>query len=98
MSDPAARVKPAAGPGSADGFERLSADVDFLGTCLGEVLREQEGQRLFELVERVRGLTKAIRSGGEDARASQRRELADVLQGLDTGTAEKLVRAFTVYF
>ncbi len=98
MSDPAARVQPAAGTQAADGFERLRADVDFLATCLGEVLREQEGERLFELVERVRGLTKSIRAGQEDAKAAERNELAEVLRGLDTGTAEKLVRAFTVYF
>ncbi len=98
MTDPAARVKPASGSEAEGGFERLSADVDFLGTCLGDVLREQEGARLFELVERVRGLTKAIRAGDEESRRRERAELAEVLQGLDTATAEKLVRAFTVYF
>ncbi len=97
MSDPAPRVRPAGRGGDEGGFERLSADVDFLGTCLGDVLREQEGERLFELVEKVRGLTKAIRAG-HDGAADERAELASLLEDLDTSRAEKLVRAFTVYF
>ncbi len=96
--DPAERVRPA-GPGEApEGFERLRADVDFLGTCLGDVLREQEGEHLFALVERVRGLTKAIRAARGADTSAQRDELHGLLRGLETATAEKLLRAFTVYF
>ncbi len=97
-ADPAERVRPA-GPGEApEGFERLRADVDFLATCLGDVLREQEGDHLFELVERVRGLTKAIRAARGADTSAQRAELHELLRGLETTTAEKLLRAFTVYF
>ena len=77
-----------------DGFTRLKADVDLLASALGQVIREQEGDWLFDLVERVRHLTKSIRAGA----ASQRAELAELLQSLDLATAEKLLRAFTVYF
>jgi len=95
---PAERVRPAA-PGEApEGFERLRADVDFLATCLGDVLREQEGDHLFALVERVRGLTKAIRAARGADTSALRAELHALLRGLETATAEKLVRAFTVYF
>ncbi|HEX7041160.1 MAG TPA: phosphoenolpyruvate carboxylase [Trueperaceae bacterium] len=98
LPDPAERVRPAA-PGEApEGFERLRADVDFLGTCLGDVLREQEGEGLFALVERVRGLTKAIRAARGADTSAQRAELHELLRGLETSTAEKLLRAFTVYF
>ncbi len=76
------------------GFDRLKADVDFLASALGKVIREQEGDWLFELVERVRHLTKAIRGGVTE----QREELAALLHGLDLATAERLLRAFTVYF
>ncbi len=76
-------------------FKLLSGDVDFLASALGRVLRELEGKRVFTLVERVRHLTKRLRAG-EDADASS--ELDELLAGLDTETAEKLVRAFTVYF
>ncbi|HZJ08755.1 MAG TPA: phosphoenolpyruvate carboxylase, partial [Trueperaceae bacterium] len=79
-------------------FEQLKTDVDFLGTALGDVLREIEGERLFDLVERVRGLTKAIRSSAGDDVNAQRRELDELLSGLELSEAEKLLRAFTVYF
>src|SRR5690606_40578191 len=45
--DPAERVRPAAAGEPPEGFERLRADGDFLATCLGDVLREQEGDRLL---------------------------------------------------
>jgi len=96
--DPAERVRPAAAGEPPEGFERLRADVDFLATCLGDVLREQEGDHLFELVERVRHLTKAIRGSSPGDADAQRAELQALLAGLETHTAEKLVRAFTVYF
>ena len=82
-----------------DSFGRLRADVDFLGTALGDVVRELEGPELFDLVERVRGLSKAIR--GDDTPGSagrMRTELAGLLAGLELEQAEKLLRAFTVYF
>src|SRR5690606_23290672 len=81
---PAERVRPAA-PGEApEGFERLRADVDFLATCLGDVLREQEGDHLFALVERVRGLTKAIRAARGADTSALRAELHALLRGLET--------------
>ncbi len=80
--------------GEAASFKLLSSDVDFLATALGDVLRELEGERLFQLVERVRHLTKRLRAGDAGVAA----ELDGVLGSLDTATAERLVRAFTVYF
>ncbi len=77
-------------------FSQLSADVDFLGRALGTVLQELEGADFFELVERVRGLTKALRAAPGDR--VLRRELAEILSALEMGRAERLVRAFTVYF
>src|SRR5690606_6219836 len=58
-----------------------------------------EGAELFELVERVRALSKSIR--GDDTPGSGQRmrtELAELLARLDLEQAEKLLRAFTVYF
>ncbi|NLG07679.1 MAG: phosphoenolpyruvate carboxylase [Deinococcales bacterium] len=77
-------------------FELLSADVDFLATALGDVLRELEGEPFFELVERVRRLTKRLREVPGDAAAE--RELSGLLRAASTEDAERLVRAFTVYF
>ncbi len=77
-----------------DAFAQLRADVGFLGSALGSVLRELEGERLFDLVEAVRADTKRRRSGDEEAADDLRERIA----GLDLPTAERLLRAFTVYF
>ncbi len=78
-----------------DAFEQLSADVDFLATALGTVIQEIEGERVFRLVEEVRLLTKALRAAPDDDKKTQ---LLNLLSGLNLDMAEKLLRAFTVYF
>ncbi|MEX2501615.1 MAG: phosphoenolpyruvate carboxylase [Trueperaceae bacterium] len=80
----------------SEAFGRLSADVDFLGTALGTVLRELEGDRTFDLVEEVRATTKRMRS--EDPDGPSRERLVQLLAGLDLDAAEQLLRAFTIYF
>ena len=77
-------------------FAALRADVDFLGRSLGDVLRELEGDGFFNLVERVRALTKDIRANPEHK--DKREELSEVLENLPTEEAERLLRAFAVYF
>ena len=37
----------------------LREDVRYLGNLLGRVIKEQEGQKFFQLVEKVRKLSKA---------------------------------------
>jgi phosphoenolpyruvate carboxylase len=86
---------PASEPTSDGAFAQLRADVDFLASALGRVMAELEGQGFFELVERVRALTKGQRKGPDAARAE---ELRALLSGLTLETAERLLRAFTVYF
>jgi len=81
-------------PDQEDAFEQLRADVGFLGSALGTVLRELEGDRLFDLVETVRAGTKARRAGDVTAGEELRSRVAE----LDLPTAERLLRAFTVYF
>ncbi|MEJ2666950.1 MAG: phosphoenolpyruvate carboxylase [Deinococcales bacterium] len=73
---------------------QLSADVKFLGGALGTVLRELEGERLYALVERVRSDTKRRRAGEPGAAV----ELQALIASQDLATAERLLRAFTVYF
>jgi len=65
----------------------LRADIRRLGNLLGETLVRQEGRELLDLVEQVRAL---VRSDGA--------AVADLLSGVDVGTAIRLVRAFSAYF
>jgi len=53
---------------------RLRDDVRLLGGLLGETLISQEGRELYDLVERIRAVTKTARADGSQA--------ADTLSGL----------------
>ena len=74
--------------------EGLRRDVGLLGDLVGQVIREQGGDTLFELVESARHA--AIRrretsSGGTE-------ELASILEHMSAAKAGELVRAFSIYF
>ena len=72
----------------------LRADVKQLGEMIGELLREQGGESLFELVESARQF--AIRRREGDASVGS--ALHDALAGLDASTADDIARAFSTYF
>ena len=74
--------------------DRLSDQIHQLGDLLGETLIEQEGQPLFDLVEEVRGLAKAHRSG--DAESGVR--LLERIEALPLPEARGIVQAFSSYF
>jgi phosphoenolpyruvate carboxylase len=74
-----------------DPHKPLRDDVRLLGELLGETLREQEGTRLFDTVERVRALSKA--AGQDDASAF--RTLADELGAMPTEASLPVARAFS---
>lgn len=80
----------------------LRRDVRSLGTLLGEVLREQVGDDLFELVEDLRQLAIARRDAdldGDSATAnSYLQQALFKVHSLDLDTAYKLARAFAFYF
>jgi phosphoenolpyruvate carboxylase len=75
--------------------ELLRADIRRLGAQLGDALTRQHGQALLDLVERVRALTKAMRTQ-QDVTAGS--ELESVLAGIDIHEVINLVRAFSAYF
>ncbi len=68
----------------------LSQDVQLLGSLLGHVLIEQEGEECFGLVEQVRALAKSGRSGDEAARKT----LQNLISELSTEKLHTLARAF----
>lgn len=75
--------------------ESLRADIRRLGGQLGEALVRQHGPELLDLVERVRLLTKRVRTAGDEAAGV---ELERVLASLDLAQTINLVRAFSAYF
>ena len=83
------------GETKVDGGE-LARDVRLLRNALGDVLREQGGDELFDRVERIRALTKEARSvpGESDAE----RELDALFGSMSFDAALPVLKAFTTYF
>ena len=75
--------------------ESLSQDIHLLGNILGRVIRRQAGIEIYELVERIRALTKTRRMEHDPA-IDQR--LGVVIGNLTMDEAELVARAFTAYF
>ena len=73
----------------------LRRDIREIGAMLGDVLTEQEGQDFFELVERMRQLTKSYRRDGDP---DMLRSIRGIVADLDLDTAYKLIRAFSFFF
>ena len=89
-----ARPEPG-GIGTAGARDPLATEVRLLGALLGQVIAEQAGPDLFDLVERIR--QRAIRLRADDDAAEHRRPDED-LAGLDPGAIEAVIRAFALYF
>ena len=72
--------------------EPLRDDVHALGALIGEILREQGGDQLFELVELDRVAAIRGRAGSREARA----ELAACVRDRAPALARDLLRALAV--
>ena len=72
----------------------LRDDVRILGTLVGDLLRDQVGAKLFELVETAR--LRSIRRRENNERPGE--ELADLVRNLDLSLAIEVIRAFSTYF
>jgi phosphoenolpyruvate carboxylase len=72
----------------------LREDIRWLGRLLGDTVREQEGEHVFNLVESVRRT--AVRFARE-GNAQDRSELSTMLDDLPEGTMLSVVRAFTYF-
>ena len=74
--------------------EKLGAEIRFLGSMLGDVIREQVGTTLFDLEEEIRLGARARRGGSEGAE----RALDARIRSLSGEEARTIVRAFTLFF
>lgn len=70
--------------------EPMREDIRLLGAMLGDTVREQNGDEIFDLVERARVGSFRVRRSEID-----RNELAQLFDGIDTKKAIPVIRAFT---
>ncbi|UOD51059.1 phosphoenolpyruvate carboxylase [Orrella daihaiensis] len=72
----------------------LVDDIRLLGRLLGEVIREQEGKKAFDLIERIRQLSVTFRRHDDDAAD---KTLKRTLRQLTDDQAVSVIRAFTYF-
>lgn len=72
----------------------LTDDIRLLGKILGDIVREHEGDAVYNLVEKVRNLSVAFH---RDANQKANQELTKLLKGLSSEAAMKVLRAFTYF-
>ena len=70
--------------------EPMREDIRLLGAILGDTVREQNGDEVFDLVERARVESFRVRRSEID-----RAELAQLFDGIDAREAIPVIRAFT---
>ena len=85
---------PGQNPAVPDKESPLREDIRLLGRILGDTLREQEGEAVFDLIERTR--QNAIRFR-RDRDPDARRELETTLNKLDPVRTIAVVRAFSFF-
>ncbi|WP_137919251.1 phosphoenolpyruvate carboxylase [Hydrogenophaga sp. 2FB] len=91
---PARSATPSKASGRADKDQPLIDDIRLLGRILGDVIREQEGQAAFDLIEQIRQLSVAFRRHADE---SADKTLKKLLKGLSGDQAVSVIRAFTYF-
>jgi phosphoenolpyruvate carboxylase len=79
---------------SPDREQALRADIRLLGRALGDTVREQQGDAVFTIVERIRQVSVQFRRGQDD---SARNELEAMLDSLSRERTVEVVRAFSYF-
>jgi len=77
-----------------DKDQALRDDVRTLGAMLGDLIREQSGDDLYEFVENAR--LRAIRRREGNEKPGE--ELAELVRGLSADQALQVIRSFSTYF
>ena len=70
--------------------EPMREDIRLLGAMLGDIVREQNGDEVFDLVERARVEAFRVRRSEID-----RADMVKMFDGVDVGLAIPVIRAFT---
>ncbi len=78
----------------ADKDGPLREDIRFLGTVLGDTIREQEGDAIFDIVEQVRQMSVRFHRTRDPEEA---RNLQTTLGSLSSGEAALVVRSFSYF-
>jgi phosphoenolpyruvate carboxylase len=79
---------------SANKDQPLIDDIRLLGRILGDVIREQEGQAAFDLIEQIRRLSVAFRRHADH---EADRALKRLLKSLSADQTVSVIRAFTYF-
>src|SRR3954454_9320603 len=69
----------------------LRYDTRLLGRILGDTVRAQEGEPVFDMVEHIRRIGVQFHRNTDEG---ARRELQAIMSGLPTDTAIRIIRAF----
>ena len=77
-----------------DKDQALRDDVRTLGAMVGDLIREQGGEELYEFVENAR--QRSIRRREENEKPGE--ELAQLVENLDPEQALQVIRSFSTYF
>src|SRR5262245_24446408 len=73
-----------------EGSEPMGADIRLLGAILGDTVREQNGDAVFDLVERARVESFRVRRSEID-----RAEMSRMFDGIDIHLAVPIIQAFS---
>ncbi|TWU43029.1 Phosphoenolpyruvate carboxylase [Novipirellula aureliae] len=73
--------------------DKLRNEISFLGTMLGETIRQIAGDKALEELEKLRRLSWNRRSGGSDAE----QWMADAIASLDNDMLRVIIRGFSVF-
>ena len=71
----------------------LREDVRYLGLVLGKVIKDQEGEKFFKLVEKIRKLSKTNKFDSKSDKS--KKNISRILVKLDPKKTFKVTRAFT---
>src|SRR3954471_6021960 len=93
-SEPELRANRAEDIAALEADARLRENIRLLGRILGDTVRDQEGEEVVDIVERIRQTS--VRFHREEDRGA-RQELENILDSLSTAETVRIVRAFSYF-